>query len=785
MKTLTDFDNRVKESKIIDPPVVKQDRKRPIIIDSNVGKQDVKRPIKIDPRVAKEDAKNAVRDPLDAFIELITNSMDSYNRLKSKGEKLSKELDNKVELYLLKKTRGPEKIAVIACKDWAEGIASDKLEDYISGYGSRTSGKDICQSIRGFFGRGLKDAAGGLDGIGEIYSVKDGKISIGKIDGRDKNSITYNAVETVDATKDNLKKYQLDDGVKTFTMVTFPTTNKPVSNFNTFAERLTKCVPLRPLMKKGNIKFIQIEKGKVIREQLLKYNFPKGIELLKEENNKVSDETATFSIIICKSEEPLTQSEDGKFRQGGLLIMSGTSVHISTLLKFEGDPNASKFFGAVKCDHIDTLMRSDEHVVAPSRRDLDWDHPFMKKLKLEIESKLKPFIDIEREEKDRQSKGTSEEILKKNESVGRKLGQLYKEIMKEEGLTTLEGQIGDDDKDIIIPSLGFGFVPSYYSLEPKKTQQIRLVVESPRRISDNQKITFESTRGSITIDKKQITITEGDHIPEKGIYILRIGVTGNTEGEEGEIIARTKDKRGFDSITKARLVVKKADVFTEALSFSPSDYRIKIEQPSKITLRINTEKIPKTAKKIKLSSNNSYILLDKHELTISHDKGIIEAHFPIRGTRVGENGLVVAIVDQCSDLKSEAKIKVVSKNPSAPPTGFKIDFHHEPTPIQRALCKGSDIFIFVKEPTVKKYFGENGEYQKCLSFAVLCADLITDAFCTKVAEEYSEKMPFPGEDKETAIRSRLNKYKMKYGPIIHSMYVEADLLQKDRTLFEV
>jgi len=744
-----------------------------------------KKAIKIDPRVAKQDAKNAVRDPLDAFIELITNSMDSYNRMKSKGEKLSKDIDNKVELYLLKKTRGPTKIAVIACKDWAEGIASDKLEDYISGYGSRTSGKDICQSIRGFFGRGLKDAAGGLDGIGEIFSVKNGKISIGKIDGQDKNSISYYPVETVDATTANLKKYHLDDGAKTFTMVSFPTANKPVPIFNTFAEKLTKCVPLRPLMKKGNIKLIQIEKGKVIKEQFLKYNFPKGTELLKEENNKIPDEIATYSIIICKSEEPLTQSEDGKFRQGGLLIMSGTSVHVATLLKFEGDPNASKFFGAARCDHIDTLMRLDEHVVAPSRRDLDWEHPFMKKLKLEIESKLKPFIDIEREEKDRQSKGTSEEILKKNESVGRKLGQLYKEIIKEEGLTTLEGQDGLDNKDIIIPSLGFGFVPSYYSIEPKKTQQIRLVVESPRRISDNQKITFESTRGSITVDKKQIAIAEGDHIQEKGIYILRIGVTGTKEGDEGEIIARTKDKRGFDSIAKARIVIKKPEIFTEVLSFSPSDYRIKIEQTSKITLRINTEKIPRNAKKIKLSSNNSYILLDKHELTISYDKGIIEAHFPIRGTRVGEEGKVVAIVEQFPDLKSEANIKVVSKNPSAPPTGFKIDFHQEPTPIQRALCKGSEIFIFVKEPTVKKYFGDNGEYQKCLSFAVLCADLITDAFCTKVTEDISERIPFLGEDKETAMRSRLNKYKMKYGPIIHSLYVEGDLLQKERTLFEV
>jgi len=743
-----------------------------------------KKAIKIHPRVAKQDAKNAVREPLDAFIELITNSMDSYNRLKSKGVKLPKEIDDKIELYLLKKTRGPDKLAVIACKDWAEGISSDKLEDYISGYGTRTSGKDICQSIRGFFGRGLKDAAGGLDGTGEIYSIKEGKISIGIIDGTDKNSISYQDVKVIEATKENLKKYHLDDGAKTFTMVTFHTTNKQVPNFNTFAERLTKCVPLRPLMAKGNIKLIQLEKGKVIKEQLLKYNFPKGLELLNEQNIKIPDENVTYSIILCKSDEPLTQSEDGKFRQGGLLIMSGTSVHIATLLKFEGDPNASKFFGAVKCDYIDELMRSDEHVIAASRRDLDWDHPFMKKLKLEIENKIKPFIDIEKEEKERQSKGTSEDILKKNESLGRKLGQLYKEIIKDEGLSSLEGQDNFDNKDVVIPSLGFGFIPSYYSLEVGKIKQIRLVVESPRRISDNQKISFESTRGSIIIDKKNVIISEGDHIPEKGIYIIRLGITGNKEGEEGEIIARTKDKRGFDSIAKARVEVKEKDVFTEAVLFSPTEYNIKIEQLSKITLKINPEKIPKSAKKIKLASNTPYVLLEKHELAISHDKGIYEAFIPIRGTRVGETGTVIAIVDQFPDLKSEAHIRVVSKKPSSPPTGFKIDFHIEPTPIQRALCKGSEIYIFVKEPTVKKYYGENGEYQRSLSFAVLCADLITDAFCTKVTEDISERIPFLGEDKETAMRNRLNKYKMKYGPIIHSIYVEAELLQKERKLLE-
>jgi len=123
-----------------------------------------------DPRVAKQDAKNAVRDPLDALIELITNSMDSYTRMTELGERISIELDGKIEVRFDKRTRGKERKAFIAVKDWAEGISPDKMLDYISGYGARTSGKERFGSIRGYFGRGLKDAVGGLDGIGDLYS---------------------------------------------------------------------------------------------------------------------------------------------------------------------------------------------------------------------------------------------------------------------------------------------------------------------------------------------------------------------------------------------------------------------------------------------------------------------------------------------------------------------------------------------------------------------------------------------------------------------------------------
>jgi len=736
-----------------------------------------------EPRVAKQDAKNAVRDPLDALIELITNSMDSYNRMKGRGEKIPPEIDGKIEIYLYKKTKGKERKAVIGCKDWAEGIAPDKVKEYISGYGARTSGKEKFQSVRGYFGRGLKDAVGGIDGIGYIYSVKDGVISYGFLDGRSKEGIKYNDdIKTYEANPQNLKKFRLTNDAKTIAIIEFPTQNIVVPNFSTFAEKLTLCVQLRPLMERGNIKLYQTEKGKVLRETTLKYNPPSGTRVLVESNDLIPGESATYDIEIYKANEPLSQGEEGKFREGGLLIMSGTTVHEATLLKFERDPNASKFFGWVRCDYIDELMRKDEAVVTPDRRGLNWEHPFMKKLKIEIEKKLQPLVDLEKKEREKRRSGISKDTLKRNETLGRKLGKLYKEIMKEElGLSTLGGEEASDEKEMLKPSGGFGFIPSYYRMECGKEQKIRLVIESPKTIPSYEKVSVESDNKEIVLEKESYLVSEGEYVDDKGVFILRIGVTGNKTGELGKITAKTLNKRGEECICTALVSIKEVvDYPPNGFSFVPPEYRIKIEKPSKLILKVDSA-LADNDMKIKVESNNKYIVVETPKLTIQKGRGVIEKYISVKGTRSGETGIITAVDVNVPTRKAEAKVKVISATKTSSPKGFEIEFDDTPYPIQRALCRGNTIYIFTKEPTVKMYFGERGEYDKTLSFQVLCADLITDAFCTKVVEDLGEKIVYPGEDRETAIQRKINQLKIKYGPIIHKTYVNQSLLSRERT----
>jgi len=523
-----------------------------------------------------------------------------------------------------------------------------------------------------------------------------------------------------------------------------------------------------------------MEKGIIIKERTLKYNTPHGTQLLLENDNLIPGESVSYDIEFYKADEPLSQGEEDKFRQGGLLIMSGTSVHEATLLKFERDPNASKFFGRVRCDQIDELMRKDEAVVTPDRQGLNWGYPFLKKLKTEIEKKLQPFVELEKKERDKHKKGISKATLERNEALGKKLGKLYKQIMREEGgLSRLGGGELNGEKRIFKPSTGFGFIPSYYLIDCKKEQKIRLLVESPKIIPDAETVKLESTNKEIILEKDNCSVPEGEYIEDEGIFIHRIGVFANKSGLTGEIIARTTDKRGDERTDTAQIQTKEPEEYpSNGFAFIPDEYRIKVEKLTTCTLKVDSTIIRDRSMKIKVTTDNEYIIVEDGDFTLSKVNGMIDKHIRIRGTKTGEIGTITACDLDDPSRKAEAKVKVISTTKISSPKGFEIEFDYREPAIQRALCKENIIYIFVKEPTVKMYFGEGGEYDKALSFQVLCADLITEAFCTKVVDDLvsEDKITSLGEDTQTAIQRRLNQLKKECGPAIHKTYVDKYLL---------
>ena len=130
-------------------------------------------PIPKPSRLIKQQAEATIQSLIDAVVELVTNSDDSYIRLESEKKKHT----GQIEIYVSREKGGRVKEFYI--KDFAEGMSKEDLEKAIA-YGEEVSGFIEGKSVRGLLGRGLKEAILGL-GDGEIFTIKNNNINIAKI----------------------------------------------------------------------------------------------------------------------------------------------------------------------------------------------------------------------------------------------------------------------------------------------------------------------------------------------------------------------------------------------------------------------------------------------------------------------------------------------------------------------------------------------------------------------------------------------------------------------------
>src|SRR5438132_8683119 len=106
-------------------------------------------------RVAVQQADQAIRkDVVRALVELITNSNDSYQRMKDAGVTTT----GAIVIELERKHSN----SVLRVRDNAEGMTADDLDKKVGRYGEATSGFKEGRSVRGLWGRGLKDSFFGL-----------------------------------------------------------------------------------------------------------------------------------------------------------------------------------------------------------------------------------------------------------------------------------------------------------------------------------------------------------------------------------------------------------------------------------------------------------------------------------------------------------------------------------------------------------------------------------------------------------------------------------------------
>lgn len=493
---------------------------------------EVSRDLEVDKkRLIKQLSDAAIKkDSIRALVELITNSDDSYRRLECYGLPTS----GKIIIEVIRKHRN----SVFRVIDQAEGFDEDTMDKRVGWFGSDTSGLTSGVDVRGFFGRGLKEAILGL-GNGSVISIKDGSLYQCNLN----EEVHYERESPIKIDKAYRKKLSDELGINgNGTIISINVTKDGVNipqidNLFFNLERYFSLRDINASDKRAVYLIEKDEKGRSKKNPLkLEYKPPLGTEMLNKQSIPLADyPTAVIDLKIFKATEALSQ--DGLCREGGLLIKGKTAIHDITLFSFEGNPYAQKIFGSVKCKYIDECLKKGEPILSDRRDGLDWDYPLCKSLKKAVEQELRIIVDdIKKEEETQKKVIENEKTRQRFLSAIEKINQIALQELGEEG----EGRIKDKEaKPSMPPPNGFDFVPEYYQIIAGNRATLTLKAVVPWVIPNGSIINVESDNEDVKVENTIFTVREEEAVD--GIIVFNPKIYGRRVGVETIITARVND----------------------------------------------------------------------------------------------------------------------------------------------------------------------------------------------------------------------------------------------------
>lgn len=384
------------------------------------------KPLPIKDRFIVQTIKATVKNIIDGIIELVTNSDDGYRRLEGDG----KSANGDIEISINRKKGGTcEKLIV---KDYAGGMSQEKLEKAIE-FGGETSGFEEGKSVRGFFGRGLKETILSL-GEGQIKTINQGKTCSTKVwlENNRKPQYDDELLKMVEETEE-------PEGTEIFISITNEKIKIP--EIDNFKEQLSKHLSLRDINSNKSRKVILIFddlKRKAKTRSRITFSYPQGTKIIDEKEITLQSFGDKIKLSIYESPEQLDFSQNNPFGLAGILIKTKGAIldNQYNQSQYSRDTAALYFFGEAICEGLETRLRNNEtEIIDLNRGGLEWRHEYCQVLCSTIDKELEPLILQKRKTLE---KKPEKEVKEATNKMLRKLCNLLNELAKNELLDDTE-----------------------------------------------------------------------------------------------------------------------------------------------------------------------------------------------------------------------------------------------------------------------------------------------------------------------------------------------------------
>lgn len=494
----------------------------------------VTKELPIKQRVVRQDSKSTIVSCLDALVELITNSDDSYRRLEEENTKKSGKID-----VLIKRKKGGI-CTELWLRDYAEGISKQKLQSVLT-YGEKSSGIEK-YSVRGYFGRGLKQAIIAF-GEGEVHSFHNGVYSGIKLWWDDEEEkAQYQEIDNL--TDDEKKLLHLGlSPCETLIIIRnkYDDTDYSIPAYDNFKYQLQNHYALRNIFSSDNrMVSFEFQDWKVTRSgENINFIYPAKFKKIQEESVVMKNyhDKLTFVLYECDESFPYEKPTG----LSGLILQSkGANLDLK-LFSFENDEAAYYFFGTVDCEGLNEQISTDaKNLIDPNRSGLNWRHPYCKEIQRYCEEILKPHIERKRKEL---TADKTAHISRNKKEILNKLRKLLNDIARDE-LEDLQQQY----KPSSIETLQI--FPNYARVQPGHWRTFSIF--APKYIIEESKsplVKIKSNNYLIYPSENEVELIPHPKYQEDEMYFSTFQVTGDKFGEIGKISCTVNDFEAFTAIS--------------------------------------------------------------------------------------------------------------------------------------------------------------------------------------------------------------------------------------------